>query len=87
MTGTARSVTGVLQHGRLRLYILTLVLATAGLGGLCILRSLDRTLAWEPGPVLFHEAVTGTLIVLGAFFCARMTPGIASTATRWCSSS
>ena len=81
LNGLASAQTRLLQHGYLRLYLMTIILTTVGLVGSALLLSGDGI-----GPmggiadVRFHEWVIAGLILLGALMAVTTSSRLAAAA-------
>ena len=79
LNGVAAALTGLLQNGYLRYYLLMVVVATVGLVGGTL---LTRGVAW-PTSVLdiqVHEAALGALILIAAFASIRSRSRLSAVA-------
>ncbi len=81
LNGLARAQTRLLQHGYLRLYLMTIVLTTVGLVGSGLLMGSGGIRpTGEVADVRFHEWVIAGLILLGALMAVTTSSRLAAAA-------
>lgn len=67
----AKNLTDLIQHGYLRLYLLTIMIATLLLTSIPLLREAGPLLRLSVADVRFHEAVLAVIILLAALVAVR----------------
>ncbi len=81
LNGLARAQTRLLQHGYLRLYLMTVILTTVGLVGSALLLGGGEVRPMGGlGDVRFHEWVIAALILLGALMAVTTSSRLAAAA-------